>query len=171
MTGFQTLKQLEKYTLKHGRFKDGDVVKVHEEDKFYIYKDKKWTEIKAELKGSEVQMNLYDLNKQIMAQMEPYDIEKWEQAEIDIDNWEKEIQAKYYMLLCKENSYYTVFVDDGYEFHGLGAAVRECLEFVGDVVGIEITTGKVIEIWIREMEDSYCMYLFPYDEGVVSFKR
>ena len=169
MTGVQTLKQLEAYTQKHGRFQNGDVVKIHEEDKYYVYRDG-WQELKADFKDSEVSMKLYDLNKQIMAQMESYDIDKWEQAEKDIDAWEKEIKANYYMLLCKEKSYYTIFVDDGYEFHGLGAAVRECLEFVGNVVSIDIEP-EVIEIWIRELDDAYCMYLFNYDKGVVSFKR
>lgn len=170
MTGFQTLKQLEKYTEKHGRFQEGDIVKIHEEDLFYIYRDGKWNELKAEIKGGNVEMNLYDLNKQIMAQMEPWDIEKWEQAEKDIDAWDKEINASFYMLLAREKNYYTLFRDDGYEFHGLGAAVRECLEFVGNVVSMEIQKD-VIEIWIKELDDAYCMYLFNYDGGVVSFKR
>lgn len=170
MTGFQTFKQLEQYTKKHGRFQEGDVVKVHNEDKFYIYKNDEWNELKAEVKGGQVEMNLYDLNKQIMSQMEPWDIERWEQAEKDIDEWEKNIQAKYYMMLAREKNYYTIFTDDGYEFHGLGAAVRECLEFVGDVVSIEIKEDA-IEFWIKELNDAYCMYLFNYEEGVVSFKR
>lgn len=169
MNGFQTFKQLQKYTEKHGRFQEGDVVKVHDEDKYYIYRDG-WQELKAEIKGGEVGLNLYDLNKQIMAQMEPWEVERWEEAEKDIDAWESKINAHYYMMLCKEKSYYTIFVDDGYEFHGLGAAVRECLEFVGDVVSIDIEP-EVIEIWIKELDDAYCMYLFNYDEGVVSFKR
>ena len=170
MNGFQTLKQLEKYTEKHGRFQEGEVIKVHDEDKLYYYKDSEWHPLEAKAVDSNIQMNLYDLNKQIMAQIEPYDIEKWEQAEKDIDAWEKEINGHYYMMLCKEKSYYTVFVDDGYEFHGLGAAVRECLEFVGNVVSIDINP-EVIEIWVKELDDTYCIHLFCYDEGVVSFTK
>ena len=170
MHGFKNLKTLEKYTEKHGRFQEGEVIQVQEEDKLYIYKDSKWEELKAEMIDSNIKMNLYELNKQIMAQMEPYDIDKWEQAEKDINAWDSEQKASYYMLLCKEISYYTVFVNDGYEFHNLGQAVRECLEFVGNVVDIEINQD-VIEIWIRELDNAYCLHLFNYEEGIVSFKR
>lgn len=170
MHGFKNLKALEKYTEKHGRFQEGEVIQVQEEDKLYIYKDSKWEELKAEMIDSNIKMNLYELNKQIMAQMEPYDIDKWEQAEKDINAWDSEQKASYYMLLCKEISYYTVFVNDGYEFHNLGQAVRECLEFVGNVVDIEINQD-VIEIWIRELDNAYCLHLFNYEEGIVSFKR
>lgn len=170
MHGFKNLKALEKYTEKHGRFQEGEVIQVQEEDKLYIYKDSKWEELKAEMIDSNIKMNLYELNKQIMAQMEPYDIDKWEQAEKDINAWDSEQKASYYMLLCKEISYYTVFINDGYEFHNLGQAVRECLEFVGNVVDIEINQD-VIEIWIRELDNAYCLHLFNYEEGIVSFKR
>lgn len=171
MRGFKNLKTLQNYTEKHGRFQNGDVIEVQDENKLYFYKDNAWHELSGKIDvNSNIEINLYNLNKQIMAQMEPFNIEKWEQAEKDIDAWDKENNASYYMMLCKEKSYYTVFTDDGYEFHGLGAAVRECLEFVGNVVSIDINP-EVIEIWIRELNDAYCLHLFNYEDGVVSFKR
>ena len=171
MQKFKDLKTLQKYTEKHGRFQEGELVQTSDDDKFYIYKDG-WNEIKGKIENnSNIEMNLYDLNKQIMSQMESFDIKKWEQAEKDIAEWDQEIAATYYMLLCKELSYYTVFVNDGYEFHNLGSAIRECLEFVGgDTVSVDIEPDRV-EIWIKQEEDTYCFYLFNYDAGIVSFKR
>lgn len=171
MRGFKSLKSLKDYTEKHGRFQDGDIIEVQDEDQLYFYKDNSWHELPGKINvDSNIEISLYDLNKQVMAQLEPFDIDKWKQAEKDIDEWDSNIKASYYMMLCKEKSYYTVFTDDGYEFHGLGAAVRECLEFVGNVVSIDINSN-VIEIWIRELDDAYCLHLFDYDQGVVSFKR
>lgn len=168
MQGFQTFKQLQNYTEKHGRFQDGDVMEIHDENKIYVFKDKEWHELKTD---SNIQMNLYDLNKQLMSQMNAYTLEQWEEAETNINNWEANIKATYYMMLCKEISYYTVFVNDGYEFHSLGAAVRECLEFIGgDIVSIDIEP-EVIEIWVKQTDDVYCLHLFNYDNGIVSFKR
>lgn len=170
MRGFKDLKTLQKYTEKYNRYQDGDTMYIQDEDKVYIYKNKEWKELKATIVDSNIQMSIYDLNKQIMAQMEPFTIEQWEQSEKDLTNWEKNNNNNYYMMLCKEKSYYTLFVGDGYEFHNFGAAIRECLEFVGNVVSIDINP-EVVEIWIKEQNDSYCIHLFGYDEGVVSFKK
>ena len=171
MQKFKNLKVLQQYTIKHGRFQEGEIVQTSDDEKLYIYKNGEWEEITAKIAESNIQMKLYDLNKQIMSQMEPYTMEQWEKAAKAITAWDKENAATYYMLLCRDISYYTVFVNDGYELHNFGDAVRECFEFIGgDVVDIDIDPG-VIEIWVKNEETTYCFYLFNYETGVVSFKR
>lgn len=165
--GFKSLKALQDYTDKYGRFQEGDYQYVDEEG-YYLYRNSEWHKVELDTKG--IKLSLYELNKQIMSQLDPFTLENWQDAEKQITEWESNIKGRYYMLLCKEKSYYTVFVDDGYEFHNFGQAIRECLEFVGNVVSIEYKPN-LIEFWIKDKEDTYCMYLFNYDEGVVSFKR
>ena len=57
-------------------------------------------------------------------------------------------------------------------------AVAECLANIGQVYSIELTANKdAIEIWVRmypkvaeEESTLTCMYLFPYDGGIVMIK-
>jgi hypothetical protein len=49
----------------------------------------------------------------------------------------------------------------------------ECLINVGPVYSIGLTADKgAIEIWVKDTEKDVltCMYLFPYDNGIVRIK-
>lgn len=82
---------------------------------------------------------------------------------------------KCYMLYGKEIGYFTLFMRDSYnwEIETLDLAVMECLANVGPVYSIELTANKdAIEIWVKDTQRDLltCMYLFPYDNGVVKLK-
>lgn len=81
--------------------------------------------------------------------------------------------SKYYMLLCKEYNYYTIFErktrSDAPSF---STAVCEIVADIGEVFSIELTEDKcAIEFWIKpkDEETSIVFYLFPYDAGVVYY--
>lgn len=112
-------------------------------------------------------MTLYDMNRMIYSQL----------PQLTIDTNEKEILCKffadqdnkYYMLMCKELSYYTclrmtnvVTIKDK-----LVDIITSHIE--GYVVDIEQRNDGNIEIWIHmEADDEAHMFmLFPYDWGVI----
>jgi hypothetical protein len=54
-------------------------------------------------------MNLYDLNKQIISQMPALDEDGIDLALMTVATYIKNTENKYYMLLCKDVNYYTLF--------------------------------------------------------------
>ena len=83
-------------------------------------------------------------------------------------------QNKYFMLLCKEQSDYTIFRFLG-EKHkeeeskeAAAILVDECLINRGDVIAIEeAEMPDTFEIWLRIDGENYLYYLFPYDNAVI----
>lgn len=123
----------------------------------------------------EANFELYELNRSIIDQqgaMEDIDIinSKFEL----IKNFANETNNNFYMMYGKEIGYFTVFArDENWELETLDLAVAECLFNVGYLYSIELTADKsAIEIWVRTYENDLvtCMYLFPYDNGIVRIK-
>ena len=83
-------------------------------------------------------------------------------------------QNKYFMLLCKEQSDYTIFrfLGNKHRVEESEAAaailVDECLINRGDVIAIEeADIPQAFEIWLRIDGENYLYYLFPYDNAVI----
>ena len=70
------------------------------------------------------------------------------------------------MMYGKEISYFTLFkVIDKDLF---GSTVVDCIPCIGVVKAIDLTeTGDAIEIWVINNNEPTCLYLFPYDMGLV----
>ena len=135
-------------------------------------------------KGRQVpQMTLYDLNKQMVKSLPPMD-EEGKTAFIDniFNKFIEKEPNKYYMLLCKELSYFTVFHKDDTNEDNFANTAHQLLSDRGTI----ITAGwdneeaqNSIEYWVSvktpiennpDFEDVYCFYLFKYDEGIVEVK-
>ena len=141
---------------------------VRKEDGLYVYKDREYYPIEDQ--KIDTGMSLYDLNKQGYAQLLPYDETQIQDAITWINEFSDKNKGKYYMLLCKEISYYTVFEKDFLEYDclSLGHGVIECLNNVGTIHGIDDNGEGALEIWVKTSdEEVYCMLLFNYDVGVV----
>lgn len=110
-------------------------------------------------------MNAYEMNKQIVGQLEILDKETIAEKKQKIFEFCEETNNTYYMLLCREQNYYTVFHRNinGIEF--IADVLIECAEFIGDIKAIDFIDGA-IEIWVDNGEEAHVMYFFPYDEGV-----
>ena len=120
-------------------------------------------------------IELYELNRSIIEQQGVIKEEDVFRAMNDIKYLVTAADNKCYMLYGKEIGYYTLLMRDPYnwEIETLDLAVMECLANVGPVYSIELTTEQdAIEIWIKDTQQDLvtCMYLFPYDSGIVRIK-
>lgn len=152
--------------------KEGETVFNTDTQKGMIYKKGKWEEIRMD--GQGLNMNLYDLNKSIVAQLP--DITDFNEKIELINEFYQTSNNQYYMLYGKEISYFTLFAEqddfNGDNVQSLGINVIDCLSAFKSVKSIDYTENKdAIEIWVSDEENNVtCLYFFPYDNGVVDFK-
>lgn len=118
---------------------------------------------------------LYDFNKQLMSQAKKLRRIDFKDSLNQIKDFIKEKNNKYFMLLCKERSDYTVFVlfkKEDFDRQIFKKELYECLTNRGQVLSIEKTKDKqAYEIWIKIDEEAFVYYLFPYDLGVIEVKK
>ena len=149
----------------------GQTVWCSDEDKIYRFDAVEgWQEIPEDNTNAEFNMNIYEMNKQIIGQLEILDetalAEKREFVRNFIGKW----NHQYYMLLCRELNYYTLFhIDSKLADEPVEDVLLECAEVIGKIKSIEITEDDcAIEIWVTNSDnETYVMYFFPYDNGVV----
>lgn len=116
----------------------------------------------------EMQISLYDMNKQAMANIDPYDPIILNKSCYDTarEIWREGVH--YWMLLCRERNDYTIFrlVDDVNEF---AKALIECLRNRGKVLDISKQNDGAYEIWIRDFDadENVVYYLFNYDNAII----
>ena len=118
---------------------------------------------------------LYDFNKQLMSQAKELRRIDFKDSLNQIKDFIKEKDNKYFMLLCKERSDYTVFVlfkNEDFDRQIFKKELSECLTNRGQILSIEKTKDKqAYEIWIKVDEEAFVYYLFPYDLGVIEVKK
>ena len=128
------------------------------------------TEVNNEASPS---IDLYTMNQNIINQLPVYTDEDMDKAEDTIHDWiYNGHRANYYMLLCKELSYYTLFhsVDNCLIEEDFIRELWDVCSYLGPIHDISVDDNDAIAIW-AEWEDTgvHCFYLFPYDKGVVEF--
>lgn len=134
------------------------------EGNFFVWKDDKWITVKSENEG--IQMGLYEMNKQIIDQLPALDRTEIVNKMVGIQALHDHFQNKYYMLYGKEISYFTVF--EIIVPHRFSLDVIDCLNNIGEIKAIDNdTTGSAMEIWVQAEDGPTCLYLFPYDNGIV----
>lgn len=176
---FPNQPSLDKYLSTINNFHKGEVVYLSDDEKFVMYDGEKFIDIpeKVQMTGEGLSMSMYELNKTIMSQLpvkETY-ADLSEERNL-INDFHKKNGCRFYMLLCKDISYYTVFENEKIkvsDFGTLGHAVLECAQDVGKIISADLTEDQgAIEIWVRTLEeDNLCMYLFNCEGLVVSFGR
>ena len=118
---------------------------------------------------------LYNFNKQLMSQAKELRKIDFKDSLNQIKDFIKEKDNKYFMLLCKERSDYTVFVlfkNEDFDRQIFKKELSECLTNRGQILSIEKTKDKqAYEIWIKIDEEAFVYYLFPYDLGVIEVKK
>jgi hypothetical protein len=140
---------------------EGEMIKTPE-GKYLTWSNGEWHEIKVE--GGGLEMGLYDLNKQIITQLP--ELTDFEESAQLINSLHTDWNNGYYMLYGKEISYFTVFkVIDPSVFADV---VIECICNIGPVKAIDLTeNADAIEVWVMYNNEPTCLYLFPYDMGLV----
>lgn len=118
---------------------------------------------------SGLQLNLYDLNKQFISQIPDLDDDGIEVALMTVMAYMKNTENKYYMLLCRDVNYYTLFnVSSAITEPYACEEVLACAGDWGTLKSVEINENDAVEIWVHnEQEGPMVMYLFPYDTGVI----
>ena len=146
---------------------------IEENNKAYMYDEKqnKYQLVNVENKGLE--LNLYDLNKNIINQLEPMTKDEILSKADLIEEYYKSSNNNHHMLLCRDYNYYTIFEKSEFSLvEKFADTVIEIITELGEVYSIEMNEDKVLEIWIKPTgeENPYVFYLFPYDAGVVYYE-
>ena len=141
---------------------EGEVMQNAADGHYYIWHEGQWNAIKMDKSGFE--MGLYDMNKQIISQLP--DLTEFEDATAAINKLYESRPDRFYMMYGKEISYFTLFeiIDDFW----FPSNVIECCANIGNIKAIDLTeAADAIEIWVMSDDEPTCLYLFPYDSGVV----
>ncbi len=144
----------------------GTCVQTTDTERYYVYTESGWNDMTNAMEEMNVHMNLYDMNKQIIAQLP--DLIDTTDSIAAIDAFVAETHNMHYMLYGKEISYFTIFQRCFDLTETVGEAVVDCLKNVGTLKSIDITPDKdAFEIWVVADDEATCLYLFPYDSGIV----
>lgn len=156
-----TIKKMDLSQIKYEPL-EGEVAYDTVSEKVMVYRNGAWQVVTAE--GAGLNLGLYDINKQIIAQLPTYtDLDK---AADTINALHEMYRNKYYMLYGKEISYFTLFklIEPQY----FAQEVLDCLRNVGTLKAIDPDEpGTAVEIWVENEDGPTCLYLFPYDSGLV----
>lgn len=124
------------------------------------------------MKGSKinkVNVQLYDIAKQIVQLENPMDPIQFTRKINEVTK--NMIQKKYWMLLCRERTDFTVFSIDT-ESSTIKKISKELIPTLrnrGQVLLIDEQPDGAFEIWIRdpETEENFAYYLFNYENGII----
>ena len=165
----KNLDTLKKMCALYMNPEEGMIMFCEEENTNYIYHNGEWTPISENATG--LNMTLYDMNAQLISQNPAYTDAKKAKAKELITAYANEYEDAYFMLLCKEQSYYTVFRElcADNEFKTIGDAVITICEELGTIHDVYPTTEGTIDIWVKVAETVWCLHLFPYDAGVIYY--
>ena len=106
--------------------------------------------------------SLYEMNKQLFKQIKPPSEQIVNLELANIGAWfSTNINTKYYMLLCKERSDYTLFHLDDFNYNKAIQELKEVLEERGDIMGFDFVHGEnAYQCWVRERDDEHQVYMF-----------
>ena len=114
---------------------------------------------------------LYQLNKQAMHKLPPLKGGNLQRALTSVAAWfSANLNTRYYMLLCKEKSDYTILHFKNLNYDKGISELQEILESRGHIISIDYCHGEnAYECWVREKDsdESFMYMLFPYDWGIV----
>ena len=116
-----------------------------------------------------IQLSLFDLNKQIISQLSDYNENDITAAKQKIREL-KNNNSSYFMLLSHDIRYYTLFSIDENEKVSFEDEVIACLQDWGTIKDIDWTSSRdSIDCWVRKADDNEIIFfkLFSYDEGVI----
>lgn len=157
----------------------GDIIYCTEDNQIYEYYDEGlgkpfgWRPYEID-KSQLLSLGIteYEINKMIIAQLPSLitDAQLSKGKELIRQYTHNHITSVgYYMLLCKDISFYTVFeVCDEYE-ENVEDIVLECLQNQGVIQQInESEVEHAIECWIKNKNGVFMFLLFNYDWGVIT---
>lgn len=159
------------FNVIHSNIDEDDVAFIQETKQVYMYKNGQWQLLKIKAADSNVQLTLYDINKQIMEQVPELKQKEKNDAHKIINDFAAMTKQRHFMMLCLEERYFTIFEQAKlYDFGSLGSAVFACIDNIGQVKSVSYNNAQAVEIWITNTTGSTnCYLLFGYDDGMVYF--
>lgn len=145
---------------------ENEIVQDRTTKNLFIYKENHW--MLLEPKSLAPEMSLYELNKQLSKQQSFLSESQLEEKIKIIKEWITNKDNTFYMLYGKEISYFSLF--NRVYNDVLTNRIKETLLAIGNIRSIDITEDNSgIEIWISAKSEQIetCLYLFPYDNGVI----
>ena len=118
---------------------------------------------------AEVEMGtLYDLNKQVMAQLPPQDENTMAHNWNVIGDWFGKDECRWFMLMCKERSDFTFIHITDNQFTKAIQELQEILKERGQILAIQYQHGEdAFEIWIKKDDEVFMFMLFGADWMIV----
>ena len=157
-----SIKQLDPSQIRYTP-EEGEIIQ-NPDGEYLIWQDGNWNKINVE--GSNISMGLYDMNKQIIAQLPTLTIDDLLERLPLVEELHNKYNNEYYMLYGKEISYFTLFKLK--QIESFPHEAIDCLQNIGPIKAIDLTEDKdAIEAWVMADDEATCLYLFPYDMGVV----
>lgn len=140
-----------------------------ETKQLYVFTNGEWEMIKAE---GGLKVSAYELNKQIIAQLEniDYNEDAMKEGKEIINNLQKQVPDSYFMLLCRDCDYYTIFnIKKDRILNTFADEVIDCAHDLGAIKSINPAVEDAVEIWVHPVdeEEPTLMMLFPYDRGII----
>lgn len=110
---------------------------------------------------------VYDINKNLMKNEKKLSSPALNNKLKKVTQFFKEGQM-YYMLLCHEMRDYTIFriADAQASAEKATQELKECLLNRGEVLSLD-KENEAFEIWIKNNNEAFCYYLFPYDNAII----
>lgn len=157
----ERIKSLEE--LNNIEAEEDKIVFVEDINSYKQFKEGEWIDYKI----PDASFSLYELNKSMFNNKPNMD---WRKVENVIKKWNP--KGTYFLMYGKEIGYFTLFKRDDNSTEKFHEVFKDCLSSVGDLKACDVTENEDgIEIWIKtkDTQTITCLYLFNYDEGVVSF--
>lgn len=117
-----------------------------------------------------IELDNYSIHKQLYAQMEPLSEKDLNKKLTSIGGWfSAHLTSNFFMLMCKEISYYTVFHLKSLNYTKAVEELKKTLEFRGTIIDINYVHGEdAYECWVKNADGEVEMYyLFDYSWGVI----
>ena len=111
---------------------------------------------------------LYELNKQVMSQLPPQDNQTMTHNFTVIGDWFGKGTERWYMLMCKERSDFTlIHITDNQFTKGL-QELKEVLEERGQILAIQYQHGEdAFEIWIKDKAGEVFLFMLFTAEWMI----
>jgi hypothetical protein len=169
---FKTFSELENYSSKMKTFKQDEKVFVEEEGIYYqLDENNQWKPLKmAEISSG---ATIAEIKRSVLEEMGPLNEDELLLIPSVFAEYKKAIKQNFYMLICKDINYITLFKTAEQAKGDFSSEVYEIIKELGTIYDVGRTSdGLALEIWIKPLEDELrCFLLFGYDNGIVEFKR
>lgn len=147
----------------------GEIAFCEEDKTYYVYGEEGWQLMPVEMnEDGGLTIDLYTLNKGIVAQLPPFDIQRLQDAHETLANWKKDNTP--YLMYGKELSYFTLFYPTDDEEDNFVDCVFDCLATISNTIySFDVVNDDAIEIWLDFDGEATALYLFDYSGGMVYY--